>query len=138
MVIRLLGAAAALCVLVATPSQAQLNPQQTARAISMLESADADGDGFTTRREFAVARGAAFSRFDRNGDGVLSAADAGQRGLRRARNSSRLESLRAAFDANRDGAVSQLEFINGPAPMFDRADVNADNRVSRAELNALR
>ncbi|WP_395446006.1 EF-hand domain-containing protein [Caulobacter sp. UC70_42] len=41
-------------------------------------------------------------------------------------------------DRNGDGRVTRSEFVDGPAPLFDRADRDHDGRLSRDEIAAAR
>lgn len=104
----------------------------------LLASADTNKDGVVTRAEFLAARAAAFSKYDRNGDGFVDAADFPSR-LRARRNAGqRLEALVDYFDTDGDKRISRAEFVDGPTLVFDRADSDHDGQLSKAEIAALR
>ena len=48
----------------------------------------------------------------------------------------RLAELLTQLDANGDGRVSRAEFVEGPTPLFDRADTDHDGELSRDEVAA--
>lgn len=74
-----------------------------------------------------------FDRIDRNADGYLSVDDFPRFAAARAR---RLLAEVTDLDANGDGRISREEFINGPAPLFRRADRNDDGVLIRSEIEA--
>ena len=41
-----------------------------------------------------------------------------------------------SFDRNGDGRISRAEYLSGPTPIFDAADADHDQVVSKAELSA--
>ena len=106
------------------------------RAQEQLRKADKNGDGAISRNEFIQNRVDQWSRMDRNGDGYFSKDDL-PRMARSRWDGDRLAELRRAFDANGDGRIARAEFVNGPTLIFDAADRNQDNIVSKAELQAL-
>ena len=97
--------------------------------------ADTNKDGVITRPELIASRTSNFARFDRNGDGVLTDSDI-PFFLRGSAIGQQFTAMKSQFDANRDGKVSRDEFVGGPTPVFDRADANHDNRLTRAEIDA--
>lgn len=125
---------AALCV--ATPAaavQGQRDPTQ------LLDRADTDGDGRITRAEFTQSRARMFDKLDRDEDGYLSDADMSQRRFkRRSGGGGRFKELIDYLDENDDGRVARSEFVEGPNPMFDRADRNADGVIDPDEMAELR
>ncbi|CAN5556062.1 EF-hand domain-containing protein [soil metagenome] len=103
-----------------------------------LDKADANHDGDITRDEFKASRAAQFARLDRNGDGVVSLSEFPR--LAKS-NRSKAQSLKAVIthaDRDGDGRVTRAEFVDGPAPLFDRADRDHDGRLSHDEVAALR
>jgi Ca2+-binding EF-hand superfamily protein len=103
----------------------------------MLQRADTNGDGQVTRAEFSAARDKMFTRLDRNGDGYLSKDDSSHRlAARRDGSADRLADAMATLDKDKDGRISKTEFVNGPSPLFDRADTNHDGTIDAHELQA--
>ena len=105
----------------------------------LLERSDLNGDGRITRHECAEARARMFDRLDRNRDGQVNQADAPKRRI--ARNSGgggRLKAFAELMDSNGDGRVTRVEFVDGPSPLFDRADADRDGFVTKSEIAVLR
>ncbi|MBU0557183.1 MAG: EF-hand domain-containing protein [Alphaproteobacteria bacterium] len=123
---------AGLCTL-AFPAQAQGQRDP----VQMLERADLNGDGRITREEHRQARAQMFDRLDRDGNGTVTQSDA-PGGLFRRSAGERFASIIKRLDGNGDGRLTREEFMNAPAPGFDRADSNGDNVIDRAELAAAR
>lgn len=103
----------------------------------LFASADANGDGVVTRSEFLAARAAAFTRYDRNGDGYIDGEDVPRRLRARRNTESRVDSLLERFDTDHDRRISRSEFVDGPTVLFDRADTDHDGQLSKVELAAL-
>ena len=97
--------------------------------LSDFDLLDADGSGRIERDEWSGTR-AAFSRMDRNGDGVLN---------RRELQSNDVVPVGVdefdLLDYNNNGVVSRGEWRDGVAS-FNRYDVNRDGVVSRREYGA--
>lgn len=106
------------------------DPQQ------LLERADANGDGDISWEEVIALRSESFDQLDRNGDGVISADDSPARPFA-ARFNEAFEQIQANFDGDRDGQVTRDEMLNGPAPVFERGDVNEDGILSGEEIAQL-
>ncbi len=123
-----------LVVVLATPVFAQTSRSRI-DLMARMDQADANGDGDVTRAELIAWRTANFTRFDRNGDGVLSDSDI-PRFMRGTSIGAQFEELKVQFDTNRDGRVTRDEFIGAPTVLFDAADVNRDSVLTRAERNA--
>lgn len=96
-----------------------------------FDRVDANGDDVISRAEFRNLKLARWTQIDRNGDGYLSEEDFPASALRRAR---RQLAVIADLDTNGDGRISRDEFLDGPTPMFDYADRNADGVVARSEV----
>jgi Ca2+-binding EF-hand superfamily protein len=128
--------AVVLALSACAPAQAQ--NQDGARMIEQLEKADANGDGAISRPEFTAYRATQFSRLDRSQDGFLTDSDIPGFVQKRLPPEMSIDSLKAAFDANGDGKLSQAEFVNGPTAAFDRVDTNHDDTVTRQELDMAR
>jgi Ca2+-binding EF-hand superfamily protein len=104
----------------------------------IFDSADTNGDGVITREEFHAARERAFTRLDRNGDGYIDKDDAPMRPGARHAAKDRLAQLVAQLDEDGDGRISQTEFVDGPTPLFDRADTDHNGELSREEVAAIK
>lgn len=102
--------------------------------IARMDQVDSNRDGIVTRAELIEWRKANFSRFDRNGDKVLSDADLPAL-LRGTALASNFDDMKRQFDANRDGRVTYDEFAGAPTLLFDTADADRDDRLTRAERN---
>lgn len=113
--------------LLATPAFAQL-----------ADTADLNHDGRITRTEFATARLRNFDRLDRNGDGVISAADLPAFARSRPRLQQAFRDFMAAADANHDGQVTRDELAKAPLTAFDRGDTNHDGVIDATEMAAFR
>ncbi|HZG32850.1 MAG TPA: hypothetical protein VEZ59_06210 [Sphingopyxis sp.] len=132
-----LAAIAALAIATAwTPAaaaQGQRDPMQ------LLDRADTNGDGRITRAEFTDSRARMFEKLDRNDDGYFSDADMSQRRFkRRSGGGGRLKELIVHLDENGDGRVARSEFVEGPNPMFDRADLDRNDVIDADEMAKLR
>lgn len=125
--------ALALAAGLGAPALAQSAPRDP---VEVIARADADGDGMISRQEVAIARGQVFARLDRNANGILDDADLPSRPFARRATAGRFEEMRASFDMNGDGNIDELEFINGPSPVFDQVDANGDGFVSEPEIDA--
>jgi Ca2+-binding EF-hand superfamily protein len=102
----------------------------------IFDSADTNGDGVITREEFHAARQGLFARLDRNGDGFIDKDDMSGRLARRQKAQERLAELVTQLDKDGDGRVSRSEFVDGPTPLFDRADTDRNGELSRDEVAA--
>jgi Ca2+-binding EF-hand superfamily protein len=99
--------------------------------------ADADQDGAISRAEFRAARTGWFPTLDRNADGWLSSEElesAAPGGRGRFLLSRQFRTL----DANGNGRIEAAEYASGPAPLFDLADGNRDDRLDAGEIAAAR
>jgi Ca2+-binding EF-hand superfamily protein len=116
--------------LAAGPALAQsANPIQ--QVLVDFDRIDRNGDGVISIVEYRDLQIARWPQLDRNGDGFTTLDDFPRFAAGRAK---RLLAEVADLDANGDGRISRDEFIHGPAPLFQRADRNADGSLTRAEL----
>ena len=127
---------ALLALAACSPASAQQH--DGSRMIAQLEKADTNHDGAVSRNEFTAFRATQFERIDRNRDGYLTESDIPSFAKNRIPEEMSIENLQVTFDVNKDAKVSKQEFVNGPALMFDRVDMNKDNIVTRTELEAAR
>jgi Ca2+-binding EF-hand superfamily protein len=104
----------------------------------IFDSADTNGDGVITREEFHAARERAFTKLDRNGDGYIDKDDLSGRLAGRQKAQERLAQLVTQLDQDGDGRVSKAEFVDGPTPLFDRADADHNGELSRDEVAAMK
>lgn len=103
-----------------------------------LDKADADHDGYVTREEFKAARSAQFDHLDRDDDGVVTLSEFPRLARSNRPKARALKSVIGRADRDGDGRVTRAEFVDGPAPLFDRVDADHDGRLSRAEAAAAR
>lgn len=101
--------------------------------LAHIMEADVNHDGMITRAEWLDFRAGQFTRFDRNGDGVISGDDVPAL-LRGRQQGSRLQDAMTELDANRDGRISQAEFTGGPAPVFDQVDRDHNGVIDGFEI----
>jgi Ca2+-binding EF-hand superfamily protein len=123
----------ALAALAAAPMSAfAQSTGSPADLIARMDQADTNRDGIVTRPELFEWRKANFARFDRNRDSVLSDADI-PAFIRGTAIAAPFDAMKGQFDANRDGRVTRDEFVGAPTFLFDAADRNHDNQLTRAE-----
>lgn len=125
----------AACLSVMAASSAEAASRKPGAA---LDKADADHDGYVTRDEFKAARSAQFDRLDRNDDGVATLSEFPRLAKSNRPKARTLKTLITHADRDGDGRVTRAEFVDGPAPLFDRADRDRDGRLSRDEMAAAR
>jgi len=122
------------CMMAARAVVGQRQPDPS----KIFDSADTNGDGVITREEFHAARERAFSKLDRNGDGYIDKDDLSGRLAGRQKAQERLAQLVTQLDKDGDGRVSKAEFVDGPTPLFDRADTDHNGELSRDEVAAMK
>lgn len=123
-----------LLLLIALPTVAFAQSADRAAIIARMSQADANRDGNVTKGELIAWRTSNFARFDRNRDGVLSDSDI-PAFVRGTSIGAQFDALKTQFDVNRDDRVTRDEFVSGPTVMFDYADANRDNILTRAEID---
>lgn len=131
-----------------------------AKAQEMFARMDANKDGKLDQADHAARRAAMFDRIDTDRNGQISRAEfdamaeRGPRGPEAGDGSKGPEDghrmhrfghrgghhggmmMGRMADADKDGAVSQAEFVNAALQRFDRADANRDGTVTREERQA--
>lgn len=96
-----------------------------ARFGERLKQMDANQDGQVTLEEFLTSRDPLFARFDRNGDGIV---DAAEFGAAAAESSDYwIKRFIKRFDADRDGKISKDEFARARRERFAMRDLNDDD-----------
>ncbi len=113
---------------------AQADARSCAEIEDLFAKADGNNDGTLTRAEIKDFREQAFARLDRNGDGTAEPKDAPR--PFRDRYNEQLTPLLGMFDKNRDGRLSEDEFVNGATPGFDAADSDGNDQVDKTERSA--
>jgi Ca2+-binding EF-hand superfamily protein len=117
---------AAAVIMLASPALAQLSASQT---IGYL---DLDKDGKVSLNEYLTFQQPRLSQYDANGNGRLSR-DEFKASLAPAAQKSARESFRV-FDANKDGGLSQEEFLGYHAFVFKNYfDSNKDGFITAEE-----
>ncbi len=109
---------------------------QIANPEEMIARADANEDGDISWDEVVAFRSGSFDQLDRNGDGVISADDSPARPFA-GRFNEAFERVQANYDGDRDGQVTRDEMLNGPAPVFERGDVDGDGVLTADEMAAI-
>ncbi|WP_068875853.1 MULTISPECIES: EF-hand domain-containing protein [unclassified Phenylobacterium] len=104
--------------------------------MEILEKSDANRDGAISRAEFIDARRARFAKMDRNRDGYFSDDDLPR--MVRKRAGEKVDRVIQALDANRDGRLSRVEFVDGPTRLFDLGDADRNGLIDRYEMDRLR
>jgi Ca2+-binding EF-hand superfamily protein len=91
-----------------------------------------------TEEEFDANTRARFARLDRNGDGVVDAAEVeaalAQRAARHKGERKGGQRLLRRFDADRDGTATRDEFMKSVADHFAQLDLNNDGRITDDDL----
>jgi hypothetical protein len=105
-------------------------------ANDLIARGDQDGDDALSTAELRALRDDLFDRFDRNGDGYLSADDSPQRPRIKSRFEQRLARIQTTLDTDGDDRISRDEFVDGALPAMEAHDANADGRLDATELSA--
>lgn len=116
----------------------------------MFGRADANGDGFVSKEEFAAGRDKMFGKLDANGDGVIDQAEVDK--MREAWQQRRAEKAQAdgatqadkpkrehkgflaRLDTDSDGKVTTQEFAAAGDKMFAKFDANGDGKLAQDEM----
>jgi len=121
-------------VVIATSALAQLAPGDHSggdRGVKMFERFDADGDGVISKAEAENARASHFAKLDGDGDGAITEAE--MIASIQSRVAERAAKKFDRIDANGDGRISQAEFAAKSERRFAQVDANGDGMISRAE-----
>lgn len=122
----------------------------TRESRAFFERIDANGDGVLDAEELRTARRDAFKRADTDGDGFVTGDEVQQLGdvrgdvsrvrrgvlgggIARRRMPDADDALRR-LDADRDGRISESEFVEAENPLLERFDANGDGEISRDEI----
>ena len=100
----------------------------------MLQRFDLNGDGAITAAEAGAVRTVRFLRWDGDGDGTITEAE--MLAAAQARIAWRIAKRFARMDRNGDGRVERAEFDDRGSARFARLDTDGDGRVSQAEIRA--
>ena len=97
-----------------------------------LNRIDIDGDGKVTREEWATHQAAGFSRVDADRDGKLTAAEM-RTALQPQRESEALKVFQR-WDLDKDGFVTEEEFLGRDFPGFRMLDTDGDGVITADDL----
>lgn len=120
------------------PNPANMDPEKMAETLEkltkMLNDADENEDGKTTREEFAKSRADQFSKLDRNDDGVINSKDKPRGPVRRGKFSEALEQVTKQFDTDLDGTITRVEWNTQRVDPFEMLDANEDGAIDQSEI----
>lgn len=124
---------------------------QTRDRDAFFERLDTNGDGIADADELLAARRDAFARADKDDNGYVTGAEVdalvGNRGdaprtrrggLVRGIGQRRMPGVEAAvrrLDSDKDGRISEAEFVEAKSPLLERFDANRDGAISREEVD---
>ncbi|MDB5441577.1 MAG: transaldolase/EF-hand protein [Caulobacteraceae bacterium] len=107
---------------------------EQARAKAAVDALDTNKDGTVSPEEYRAAQLAQFTKQDVNGDGKLTADElAGARGGRGGAPSAPSQ---IDGDTNKDGALSQAEFIANVDKEYKTIDKDWNNKITVIEMTA--
>lgn len=102
--------------------------------LAALEASDSNNDGVVTREEMIEHRRTQFEQVDIDRNGFMSSGEmAAVPGV-----GARAAQYVAFLDVDGDDQLSEDEFAQGRAPVFDRLDGDGNNIVDQAEFAAAR
>lgn len=101
----------------------------------MFSDADRNHDGQVTLAEMKATKAEGFKKLDVDRNGVLTIGDVSRWSMVMGRKGAdqRWAQFKADFDANSDGQLTRVEFVNSVSPAFRIADRNGDGVVTAAE-----
>jgi hypothetical protein len=98
----------------------------------LFEMFDTNKDGKITRAEYNAARDKLFADMDYTKDGYLIGLEV--RLFMRQRIEARMKARFAAIDTNKDGGISEAEWLASRDAQFKRMDSNKDGKVTEEEI----
>ena len=105
-------------------------------SMNMLKKADANKDGTITKDELRASQQNRFKAIDTNNDGVIGVEEVQQRMARRMEK--RAKRMTRRFDANRDGKVTEEEFLAAADKRLYVMDLNDDGQITKDEMRGHR
>ncbi|MCA9138074.1 MAG: YHYH protein [Planctomycetales bacterium] len=99
---------------------------------------DLDKNNIISRQEIVGEATKAFSGYDLNNDGKLTASELSGRGGSRSAMAGFLKGHSKEIDRNGDGTLTQAEAVGNAERMFDKMDRDGDGEISQDEMDASR
>jgi Ca2+-binding EF-hand superfamily protein len=129
------GAAAAVAAVGDQDGKAGVKAAATERGAAGLKRFDTDRDQAVTVDEFLKRRVEAFTKRDKNGDGILDALELGAAplGFRQQRQERRLERLLVSLDTNADNKLTKQEFEAPPAGQAEGGNRRSTQRSAERQ-----
>jgi len=97
-----------------------------------MQRFDSNNDGKVTQEEINKVKSELFSKYDVDGNGVLSLEE--WQTMRQDRQKERISQRFNRHDANGDGGISQEEFMAKSNLMMERMDSNVDHMIDQDEM----
>ena len=99
---------------------------------------DLDKNNIISREEIVGEATKAFSGYDSNNDGKLTASELSSRGVSRSAMAGFLKGHYKEIDRDGDGTLTQAEAVGNAERMFNKMDRNSDGEISQEEMEASR